>query len=235
MIKCSKTALVSSLAPVIAHLSWKIEEVISNGHPGTPKAATLARRAAQEALASQDWQEAGIFLETALRVVKSQKPTWNEEMLRSLFDLFLVRWEYGTVDNALALIDEMIPHITELDTQNGRPPLGKADLLHLKSYMLCVQRKYEDAASTLVECLAIRKKHLPQGSQLVAQNEQTLIRLVYDHFPEKPGHASPAQMLMGLLLRHKLVLGNGDRNPLALDINAAGMQEVLAYFGSAKH
>lgn len=176
-IACSKMILAQGLGLVIDHLSWKVEEVISNGHPDTPKAATLARLAAQEALASQDWQEASVFLEAALAAVRAQTAPWREEILRSLFDLFLLRFKHGTVDKTLELVDEMVSLIEALDTQNGRPLLGKADLLHIKAYLLSTQGRNDEAIWEMAGCLPIRKKHLPKNSQLIALNERAFTAL----------------------------------------------------------
>ncbi len=172
---CSKTALVQNLAQVIAHLSWKVEEVISNGRLGqSPQAATQARLAAAEALRNGDSKEADWYLSLALAAVRSETGFFQSEILRAQYELFLLRWEHGTLDQSLALIQEMIPLLDYLDAENGRPPLGTADLLHLMSYILCVKHKYEEAAIALAGCIPIRRKYLPADSRLVALNEQTL-------------------------------------------------------------
>jgi len=159
---------------VVSHLTWCVEQVISNGHPGTPNAATRARLAAAACLRNDDKAQAELCFAQALDAVRADKLTWSEEILRSLFDLFLVRFETGNLEQILPLVEEMIPHLERSETENGRPRLGTADLLHLKSYMLCVQRNHDEAVVALTQCLAIRKKHLGADNRLVQQNARTL-------------------------------------------------------------
>ncbi len=174
---CSKTALVHNLQTVVSHLTYCVEQAVSNGHPGTPQAATQARLAAARCLQDGDKAQAEWYFALALAAVRADKLTWSEELLRSLHDLFLIRFETGNLEQVLPLVEEMIPHLDRCESENGRPRLGTADLLHLKSYMLCVQRKYDDAIVALQGCLAIRKKHLDAGNALVEQNALTLEHL----------------------------------------------------------
>lgn len=175
--KCSKTALVHNLAMVVSHLAYRVEKVISNGHPGTPHAATQARLTASACLRNGDKTEAEFYFALALAAVRAEKLSWSEEILRSLLDLFLIRFETGNLEQILPLVEEMIPHLERAEKESGRPPIGTADLLHLKSYMLCVQRKHDEAILALTQCLAIRKKHFGVDNRLVQQNAQTLEEL----------------------------------------------------------
>lgn len=171
---CSRHTLVPNLDIIVSHLISRVEEVISNGFPDTPRDATMARLAANAALSRGDHLSALEHFQVAYSAVKAQNNPRAEELLRALFDCFVISWRHCELKQSRGLVTEMIPIMERLEEKNGYPLLGTADLQYLKSYMALVAGCREQAIYALAACIAIRKKHLPAGNRLVALNQTTL-------------------------------------------------------------